>query len=981
MRCMVELGDQADVPRSTRGHAATAFGVVVGLGLLVLMAMTLAIDHSTRLTAAEREGAATATGAERLVWLELRNLKRALMGIAADARHWPATAGGIAPGLSESMRGVAARQPEFESLLLVDGEGRALGDGRGDPSFREWMRSRSTDALSIGPLQQAEGSGSVLPMAVPMGDGRYVLARLHVEALNELFTGLVPGSRAVSVTDADGREVAGARGPAALVHHGHREPRVVVAQPVQGYPLRVVVSQSRGVVLQGWWTWVMVAVLVQLVYWLGLAYLRGLMRTQANARSQLVARLRDTAQGLRQAHELGRTGTWNADRERIFGFSTHVRTLFGIPPERESASIEELYERMHPDDRERVLQAFADAWETGNPFEIDYRMTDPAGHMHWLAARGACVREGNGASAHMRGTFVDITDRMQVVQQLRETEQRFRLLFERNPLPFWVFDRETLRFLEVNERAEEHYGYTREEFLSMTILDIRPEEDREAILAFVRGGSTTNGEVTRHQRKDGSELEVRIYWNDIEFEGRGARLVLAEDVTQRLAWQRELAWRANHDTRTGLLNADAVAEALQARNATSYGVAYVQLRGLELIEDSLGLHAGETMLRAIAARMETLGGEYGLAGHVRGDELVLVVLDVARFTTAVRALREALAQPVGGRDSMQQLESWLGMAEAPEAGENPAQVIANAGLAAHTARSEGVPALRFESRMAQGATDRLRMAGRLRRAIDAGELTLYYQPLRNTSDGEPAALEALLRWPLPEGGFVPTMDFIRIAEDTGLIVPLGRWVLREAAATHQRLAEAGVAVPIAVNVSLAQCLHADLVGEVQATLRDFGLERGALQVELTESILMTRPEELAAMLMRLRMLGVCVALDDFGTGFSSMSYLRHLPLDKLKIDRAFITNVDTDPRSASICESMLALGHGLGLAVVAEGVERQGQFDWLAAHGCEQVQGFGVHMPMPREKLLDVLRGLPGDVAGVSGRGWPRSRTRAHGAE
>ncbi|HWI24509.1 MAG TPA: EAL domain-containing protein [Lysobacter sp.] len=979
---MVELGNQVDVRQSARAHAATVFGVVVGLGLLVLMAMTLAIDRSTRLEAAERELTATAIGANRLVWVELRNLQRALTGIAADARHWPA-ADGISPALVESMRGVASRQPEFESLLLVDARGRALGEGRSDPTLPSWLRSGAAHSMSIGPLQRAgNGNARVLPMAVPMGDGRLVLARLHVETLDSLLAGLAPAPRAVSVQDASGREVAGVHGSGVGARNAvDRSQRVIVERAVDGYPLRVVVSRSRASVLQGWWTWVMVAVLLQLLYWLGLAYLRGLMRTQAHARSQLAARLSDTAQGLRLAHELGRTGTWNADRERIFGFSTHIGTLFGIPPERDSVPIEELYERMHPDDRERVLQAFADAWETGNPFEIDYRMQDPAGHMHWLAARGACVREGSGSSSHMRGTLVDITDRMQVVQQLREAEQRFRLLFDRNPLPFWVFDRETLRFLEVNARAEEHYGYTREEFLSMTILDIRPVEDRETILAILRGGEAKNGEVTRHRRKDGSELEVRVYWSDIEFEGRGARLVLAEDVTQRLAWQRELAWRANHDTRTGLLNADAVTEALQARNATSYGVAYVQLRGLELIEDSLGLHAGETMLRAIAARMETLGVEYGLAGHVRGDELVLVVFDVARFTTAVRALREALAQPVGGRDSMQQLESWLGMAEAPEAGDNPAQVIANAGLAAHTARGEGVPALRFESRMAQGATDRLRMAGRLHRAIDAGELTLYYQPLRNTSDGEPAALEALLRWPLPEGGFVPTMDFIRIAEDTGLIVPLGRWVLREAAATHQRLAEAGVAVPIAVNVSLAQCLHADLVGEVQATLRDFGLERGALQVELTESILMTRPEELAAMLMRLRMLGVCVALDDFGTGFSSMSYLRHLPLDKLKIDRAFITNVDTDPRSASICESMLALGHGLGLAVVAEGVERQGQFDWLAAHGCEQVQGFGVHMPMPREKLLDVLRGLPGDVAGVSGRGWPRSRTRAHGAE
>jgi len=283
--------------------------------------------------------------------------------------------------------------------------------------------------------------------------------------------------------------------------------------------------------------------------------------------------------------------------------------------------------------------------------------------------------------------------------------------------------------------------------------------------------------------------------------------------------------------------------------------------------------------------------------------------------------------------------------------------------------------------MAQGATDRLRLAARLHRAIDEGALTLYFQPVRKVADGQAVALEALLRWPLPEGGFVPTMDFIRVAEDTGLIVPLGRWVVRQAAEAQRRLAQAGLAVPIAVNVSLAQCLHADLVGEVQAALRDHGLERGALQVELTESILMTRPEELAAMLMRLRMLGVCVALDDFGTGFSSMSYLRHLPLDKLKIDRAFLANVDSEARSASICEAMLALGHGLGLEVVAEGVERQAQFDWLAAHGCDQVQGFGLDLPMPLEQLVHRLHARSGDVARVGGAMWPRSPASAGRAE
>ena len=265
---MVELGGQVDAWPSPRGHAATVFGVVVGLGLLVLMAMTLAIDRSTRLEAAEREATATAIGAERLVWVELRNLQRALTGIAVDARQWPATADGISPALAESMRGVASRQPEFERLLLVDARGRALGAGRGDPTLPSWALRHAGPAMRIGPLQRADDDRrSVLPLAVPMGDGRFVLARLRAETFDSLLAGLAPGSRTVSVVDAGGREVAGVHGSSAEAQAGiaDRARHVVVERPVDGYPLRVVVSRLRVAVLQGWGRWGGAAVLPQLV--------------------------------------------------------------------------------------------------------------------------------------------------------------------------------------------------------------------------------------------------------------------------------------------------------------------------------------------------------------------------------------------------------------------------------------------------------------------------------------------------------------------------------------------------------------------------------------------------------------------------------------------------------------------------------------------------------------------------------------------
>ena len=218
-------------------------------------------------------------------------------------------------------------------------------------------------------------------------------------------------------------------------------------------------------------------------------------------------------------------------------------------------------------------------------------------------------------------------------------------------------------------------------------------------------------------------------------------------------------------------------------------------------------------------------------------------------------------------------------------------------------------------------------------------------------------LETLIRWPQGAGDYLPPSQFIGLCEDTGLIVPLGRWALREAAAAQRLLERAGFAgLPVAVNVSLMQLLDGDIAHDIEDVLREYALPRGALHIELTESVLMTRPEQALDTLRRLRSFGVCLSLDDFGTGYSSMSYLKQLPLDAIKIDQSFVHDVHRDERSASICQALLALGHGLGLKVVGEGVETQAQYEWLAMHGCNQVQGFGIHRPAPLVQTIEQLR-------------------------
>jgi PAS domain S-box-containing protein len=540
-----------------------------------------------------------------------------------------------------------------------------------------------------------------------------------------------------------------------------------------------------------------------------------------------------------------------------------------------------------------------------------------------------------------------------------ELQRNFRNLFEHNPLPFWVFDAETLRFLEVNRAAINQYGYSRDEFLAMTILDIRRPEFHDRVSREVHDTSSpkwTSTQIWQHRRKDGSLLEVKIHTSDIEFRGRPARLILAEDMTETLSYQRELAFRACHEPVTGLPNARALAAAVESHREAGCRIAYVQLRGLELIEDSLGLDAGHAVLRTIADRLKQLGERYGLAGHVRGEEFALVVCDLARWDEALAELQAELARPVPGRDTLQQLDYWLGSACFPRDSEDPAQAIGRAGLAAHVARTEQATMAEFTPVMTQRASKRLDMAARIHRALDNDEFELHFQKLVGVEDGRPVGLEALLRWPQPDGSSIAPVEFIGISEDTGLIVPLGQWVVRQAAMAQRQLSDAGHGeLSIAVNVSQAQFLKRDLATDFGAVFDEFSLRRGALHVELTESMLMTRPEAARATIHRLQERGICVSLDDFGTGFSSMSYLRHLPIDALKMDQSFVRGVHRDRRNAAICEALLALGHSMELTVIAEGVEEQAEYDWLREHRCDRAQGYYLGRPAPLATVMAAL--------------------------
>ena len=964
----------------TLRNIGVLLGLVIGAGLLTVVML----DRNARVEAARRQSMALATGVDRLLHYELRNLERAMSGIAADADSYAGTVPADAHRLlSGAIEGVVSRHAEIESIGLYDARGAPLTRIAPDPALPLWAANAELPVppqrLRLGKLQRAETTGWVLPIALQTRDG-WLVARLLTSELQAMLAQLDIGREgAMAVTDRNGVVLAHSRGQQVVGRHMPLPSTLFtgasVSLPVtsrldnvarmssfsetSGYPMVVTAGIGLQEVLAPWRRFAATAALLMTLYWLGLLYVVRRTHAAESLREEMMEELDEQANWLRQAQLAAGSGVWRIefDNRQVYT-SAQAAELFGFPPVAGRLPLDSFFGRMHEGDRGRVAQELEAARASGSGFHSDYRIVLPAGEERWISARGALISDTRG-QARMTGTIFDITLRRDEQLRLERAELQFRELFDANPLPFWVFDVATLRFLAVNATAVLNYGYTREQFLTMTILDLCPDSEIEALRAFLHehGEASDSERIWTHLTRDGKLLSVNVHSSSIQFNGRQARLVLGQDVSEQVTYERNLAWRASHDATTGLLTLAALSERLdtmpRAAAGGDYVIAYVQLRDLELVAPTLGRRAGEATLREAAQRFGRVAWSYGYVSYVPGESFVVAALDGSRGDALTASLIDAIAEPMQSDSSSTPLEAWIGVARGPQGTETAENVIGHAALAAVHARREHVRTMDYHASMSEQASLRMALGGRLGKALARNEFELFYQPIHRLSDGRVVALEALLRWRPDQGGYIPPMQFIPLCEESGLIVPIGEWVLEQAARAHGVLAQHDMAdVSIAVNVSAVQFLPGSLPGSLRALRKRYALPRGALHVELTESVVLRRPDLAIELMDELQRDGVNISIDDFGTGFSSMAYLRDLPLDCLKIDRTFVHNVDHDERNASICRALISLGHGLGLAIIAEGVETAGQLEWLRAHGCDQAQGYHLGRPEPLDVLL-----------------------------
>jgi diguanylate cyclase (GGDEF)-like protein len=431
-----------------------------------------------------------------------------------------------------------------------------------------------------------------------------------------------------------------------------------------------------------------------------------------------------------------------------------------------------------------------------------------------------------------------------------------------------------------------------------------------------------------------------------------------EDITERKLYQARIEQQASYDTLTGLANRSLLNDRLQQAivMAASYGtrlaVVFVDLDRFKFINDSLGHHVGDELLRAMAERLKGSVRESDTVARLGGDEFVLLINgqgDPDSVAVVLERMLSDISQPWTIAQGDFNVTCSIGVALYPDDGESAGTLLKHADSAMYRAKEKGRNNFQFfTAELNALITERLELENKLRRALERQQFTLHYQPRVDMETHRIVGAEALIRWQLSEFEIVPPSRFIPVAEEIGLIAPIGKWVLRTACEQNKAWQDAGFPpFVISVNVSARQFRQENFVQIVADVLAQTGLEARYLEIELTESAVMHDAEQFIAMLGELNALGVQISLDDFGTGYSSLSYLKRLPVDRLKVDRSFVQDIATDVDDATIVRTIIALGHNLGLKVVAEGVETEQQLEFLRSNHCDELQGYYFATPLP----------------------------------
>ena len=694
-------------------------------------------------------------------------------------------------------------------------------------------------------------------------------------------------------------------------------------------------------------------------------------------RKQLEAATRESNQRLRaviQAAPLaiiardlkGVINMWNPAAERMFGWREDevLGTDVSIVPG-------ELGEQA------RELRIRALAGETVGPVET--RRFNRAGQAIDVALAAAPIYGAEEQVIGIIATLTDITRRKQAEEALRESEANLRLAMDAAQMGMWYWECDTDRFVH-SDGLHLLFGGAADDplFDYRALREKMHAEDRELFDATLR-----------HAIKEGADFQVdyRVVWPDGTThwlanrgqvhrgsDGRAHRVIgVAMDITDRKLAEQRIAHMAHHDALSGLPNRvllrDRIEQAIaQAhRNSAQLAVLFLDLDRFKTINDSLGHELGDRLLQSVASRILVCVREGDTVSRVGGDEFVIVIPGVATSADASSVASKILevlsaAFHLNGNDL--HVSVSIGISLYPADGADAETLMRNADTAMYHAKDAGRGNFQFFTQhMNVAAQQRLLLENALRRALDNDEFELHYQPLYDLRDRSVTGFEALLRWNAPDRDMVLPGEFIAAAEESGLIVPIGEWVLREALRQAKTWQGGGRALPVAVNVSANQLARPSFVARLRGLLEETGIDPALVELEVTEGVIIEGAGEARAALDLIAALGVGIAIDDFGTGYSGLAYLKRLPIDTVKIDQSFVRDLTVDPDDAAIVTAIVAMARSLGVDVVAEGVETEEQLEELKRLGCHRAQGFLLARPMNAAAVAKLLRSTPARAA------------------
>ncbi len=625
------------------------------------------------------------------------------------------------------------------------------------------------------------------------------------------------------------------------------------------------------------------------------------------------------------------------------------------------------------EDRAFVRQSIGAAIAQRSQFELEYRIVKADADTCWVLERGTPLYNEQGEVEGIEGLIQDITSRKESEAATKAAEARYRSIFE-NAIEGIYQTSPSGQYLNVNPALAKIYGYASADDLFRNVSDIQkqlyvdPGKRSEFVALMGELGRVQNFEAQVY-RKSGDVIWISENAREVH-DDTGNLLFYegtVEDITERKGYEQQIEYQATHDTLTGLPNRTLLADRLQQcislaeRHGDKLAVAFVDLDQFKNINDSMGHHAGDQLLVTMANRLSGCVRECDTVVRLGGDEFVLLFTDlqkVSEISGSMQRIRAAVAEPcqIEGREFV--VSCSIGIGIYPDDGRDANTLLKNADSAMYKAKQSGRNNFQFYTReLNKVLMERLEIESRLRGAVEKEEFLLHYQPKIELASGRIVGAEALIRWQPPGESMVSPASFIPVAEETGLIEPIGQWVLLTACRRAGELKRLlGRPIPIAVNVSPRQFRQAGLVKSVEAALKITGTDPDCLELEITESMLVHDTANFIRILHDLKAVGVKLAIDDFGTGYSSMSYLKDFPVDRLKIDKTFVDDLEGAPAKAAILNAIVALGHSLGLKVIAEGVETAYQQAFLHGIGCDELQGYFFSKPLPAEAFEALLR-------------------------